>query len=118
VSALSHAGGGEHSDKVCVCLLLQDLVQICLHGGGGGNVGGHVLGETTSRGLCGLVCPSRTSERGGAGDCVKEGGGERREVREGACIGAATILHPWTLRLILNATTLAAASPTLLFRPW
>jgi hypothetical protein len=24
-----------------------------------------VLRETTSRGLCGLVCPSRTSERGG-----------------------------------------------------
>jgi hypothetical protein len=27
--------------------------------------GGHVLREATSRGLCGLVCPSRTSERGG-----------------------------------------------------
>jgi hypothetical protein len=43
--------------------------------GGGGDMGGHVLRETTSRGLCGLVCPSRTSERGGEGDCVKEGGG-------------------------------------------
>jgi hypothetical protein len=32
-------------------------------------------------------------------------------VREGACIGAATILQPWTLRLILNAAALAAASP-------
>ena len=30
-----------------------------------------------SRGLCGLVCPSHTSERGGEGYCVKEGGGER-----------------------------------------
>jgi hypothetical protein len=39
-----------------------------------------VLRETTSRGLCGLVCPSRTSEHGGEGDCVKEGGGE-----EGKC---------------------------------
>jgi hypothetical protein len=29
-----------------------------------------VLRETTSRGLCGLGCPSRTSERGGEGDCV------------------------------------------------
>jgi hypothetical protein len=48
---------------------------------------------------------------------VKEGG-RRREVREGACMGAATILHPWTLRLILNAAALAAASQTLLFRPW
>ena len=28
-----------------------------------GDSGGHVLRETTSRGLCGLVCPSRTSER-------------------------------------------------------
>jgi hypothetical protein len=27
---------------VCVCLLLQDLVQSCLHGGGG-DMGGHVL---------------------------------------------------------------------------
>jgi hypothetical protein len=64
---------------LCVCLLLQDLVQSCLHGGGG-DMGGHVLRETTSRGLCGLVCLSRTSERGGEGDCVKEGGGE-----EGKC---------------------------------
>jgi len=30
-----------------------------------GDSGGHVLRETTSRGLSGLVCPSRTSERGG-----------------------------------------------------
>jgi hypothetical protein len=64
---------------ICVCLLLQDLVQSCLHGGGG-DMGGHVLRQTTSRGLCGLGCPSRTSERGGEGDCVKEGGGE-----EGKC---------------------------------
>ena len=42
---------------------------------GGGDIGGHVLRETTSRGLSGLVCQSRTSERGGEGDCVKEGGG-------------------------------------------
>jgi hypothetical protein len=35
---------------VCVCLLLQDLVQRCLHGGGG-DMGGHVLRETTIRGV-------------------------------------------------------------------
>jgi hypothetical protein len=61
--------------EACVCLLLQDLVQSCVRGEGG-DIGGHVLRETTSRGLCGLVCPSRTSERGGEGDCVvwkKEG---------------------------------------------
>ncbi len=27
------------------------------------DIGGHVLRETTSRGLCGLVCPSRTKSR-------------------------------------------------------
>ena len=49
-----------------------------------------MLRETTSRGLCGLVCPSRTSERGGEGDCMKEGGGEegereRERAGEGGC---------------------------------
>jgi hypothetical protein len=67
-----------------------------------------VLRETTSRDLCGQGCPSRTSERGGEGDCVKEGGGgEGKCERERALIGAATILQPWTLRLILNAAALA-----------
>ena len=42
----------------------------------GGGDGGHVLRETTSRGRCELVCPSRTNELGGEGYCVKEGGGE------------------------------------------
>ena len=63
---------------MCVCLLLQYLLQSCSRGGGGGD-GGHVLQETTSRGLCELVCPSRTNERGGEGYCVKEGGGEEGE---------------------------------------
>ena len=68
-----------------------------------------MLREKTSRGLCGLVCPSRKSERGGEGDCVKEGGGgEWKCLRDGACIGAATMLQPSTLRLILNAAALAA----------
>jgi len=30
-------------------------------------------------------------------------------VREGACIGGATMPQPWTLRLTLNAAALAAA---------
>jgi hypothetical protein len=33
---------------VCVCLLLQDLVQSCLRGEGG-DIGGHVLRETKIR---------------------------------------------------------------------
>jgi hypothetical protein len=68
---------------VCVCLLLQDLGQSCLRGEGG-DIGGHVLRETTSRGLCGLVCSSRTRERGGEGDCVKEGGKVYREEKGSA----------------------------------
>ena len=79
--------------------------------------GGHVLRETTSRDLCGLVWPSRISERGGKGDCVKEGGGEVGErVKERA--RAATMTQPSTLRLIRYAAVLAGASPTLLFSEW
>ncbi len=50
-------------------------------GGVGGESGGHVLRETTSRGQCELVCPSRTNERGEEGYCVK-GGGEEEGERE------------------------------------
>jgi hypothetical protein len=83
-----------------------------------------VLRETTSRDLCGLVCPSRTSERGGEGDCVKEGGGGEGERKRERALGlmmmmifssSSTMPQPSTLRLILNAATLAAPSPTLLF---
>jgi hypothetical protein len=70
---------------VCVCLLLQDLVQSCLRGEGG-DIWGHVLRETTSRGLCGLVCSSRTSERGAEGDCVKEGGGGEGKCERERCV--------------------------------
>ncbi len=54
---------------------------------GEGDGGGHVLRETTSQGLYGLVCPSRTSERGGKGDGVKEGGeeGERESSVHWGC---------------------------------
>ena len=54
---------------------------------GGGDSGGHVLRETTSRGLCGLVCPSHTSERGGEGDCVNEGGGGEGERERERALG-------------------------------
>jgi len=52
-----------------------------------GDSGGHVLRKSTSRGRCGLVCPSRTSERGGEGDCVKEGGGEEGERERERALG-------------------------------
>jgi hypothetical protein len=55
--------------------------------------------------------------KAGERESVKEGGGGGGE-RERACTGAATMPHPSTLRLILNAAALAAASPTLLFSDW
>ncbi len=42
-----------------------------------------MLRETTSRGRCELVCPSRTNERGGEEYCVKVGGGEEGVCEEG-----------------------------------
>jgi hypothetical protein len=62
-----------HTKRVCVFITAGPSTK--LFAWGGGDMGGHVLRETTSRGLCGLGCPSRTSERGGEGYCVKEGGG-------------------------------------------
>ena len=70
-----------------------------------------MLRETTSRGLSGLVCPSRTSERGGEGYCVKEEGGGEGEREKERALGMP---QPSILRLILNAAALEAASPTLL----
>jgi hypothetical protein len=55
--------------------------------------GGHVLRETTSRGLSGLVCQSRTSERGEEGDCVKEGGGGEGEREKEHALGSLTGCH-------------------------
>jgi hypothetical protein len=65
---------GTTSSAKCVCVYYCRTSYKAVYMGGG-EMGGHVLRETTSRGLCGLGCPSRTGERGGEGDCVKEGGG-------------------------------------------
>jgi hypothetical protein len=66
-----------------VCLLFIAVPNTKLFAWGEGESGGHVLRETTSRGLRGLVCRSRTSERGKEGDCVKEGGGGEGERAQG-----------------------------------
>ncbi len=63
---------------MCVFITAVPITKLFARGGGNG---GHVLQETTSRGRCELVCPSRTNERGGEGYCVKEGGGEEGERR-------------------------------------
>ena len=70
----------------CVCFITAGP-STKLFAWGGEDSGGHVLRETRSRGLCGLVCPSRTSERGGEGDCVKEGGGEEGERERERALG-------------------------------
>ena len=63
-----------------VCVYYYSTYYKTVRGGGGGvERGGHVLRETTSRGQCELVCPSRTNERGGEGYRVKGGGGEEGE---------------------------------------
>ncbi len=50
-----------------VCVYYYSTYYKAVREGGGGNNEGHLLREITSRGLCGLVCPSRTNERGGEG---------------------------------------------------
>jgi hypothetical protein len=69
----------EFKNAGSVCSLLQYLLQSCSRVCGGETMEDMCLERlpaSTSRGLCGLVCPSRTSERGGEGYCVKGGGGE------------------------------------------
>ena len=58
-----------------MCVFITAVPLIKLFAWGEGESGGHVLRETAGRVRWGLVCPSRTSERGEEGDCVKEGGG-------------------------------------------
>jgi hypothetical protein len=70
-----------------VFITAGSITKLFAWGEGDSECGGHVLRETTSRGLCGLVCPSHTSERGGEGDCVKEGGGEEGERKRECALG-------------------------------
>jgi hypothetical protein len=79
-SSLRSEEGDSHREDMCyerrravVCVYYAVPITK-LFAWGEGDSGGHVLRETTSRGLSGVVCPSHTSERGGEGDCVKEGG--------------------------------------------
>ena len=50
---------------MAVCVFITAVPITKLFAWGEGDSRGHVLRETTSRGLCGLVCPSRNSERHG-----------------------------------------------------
>jgi hypothetical protein len=75
-----------HGDQG-VCAFITAVPFIKLFAWGEGDSGRHVLRESTSRGLCGLVCPSRTSERGGEEDGVKEGGGGEGERERERALG-------------------------------
>jgi hypothetical protein len=68
---------------VCVLITAVPIIKLFAWGEGVEDV----LRETTSRGLCGLVCPSRISERGGEGDCVKGGGGGEGERERERALG-------------------------------
>ena len=72
---------------VPMCVFNTAVPMTKLFAWGEGDSGGHVLQETTSRGLCGLVCPSRPSECGGEGYCVKEGGGGEGERERERALG-------------------------------
>ena len=76
---------GKVEGRVCVFITAVPIIKLFACGEGDG--GGHVLRETTIRGLCGLVCPSRNSERGGEGDCEKEGGGAEGERERERALG-------------------------------
>ena len=68
-----------------VCVYYYRTYEKAVSGGGEREKGGHVLRDTTSRGLYVRVWPPHTSERrGGGGGCEQEGwqGGERERERE------------------------------------
>ena len=87
--------------QVVVYVLLLYIIAVPntkLFAWGEGDSGGHVLQDTTSRGMCGLVCPSRTSDRRGERDKGERRRGKRSGAREGACIWGATRPQPSILR--------------------
>jgi len=79
-------------DEVCVFITAVPITK--LFAWGEGDSGGHVLRETTSRGLRGLVCPSRTRERGGEEYCVKEAGGGEGEREKERALGLPLCHNP------------------------
>ena len=74
-----------------MCVFITAVPITKLFAWGEGDSGGHVLRETTSRGL---VCPSRTSERGEEGYCVKGGGGGEGEREKEHALGLPLCNNP------------------------
>ena len=96
---------------VCVCVFITAVPITKLFAWGEGDRGGHVLRETTSRGLSGLVCPSRTSECGGEGYRVKEGGGGEGEREKERALGLPLCHDPLDFGVLIFLGTLPPARP-------
>jgi hypothetical protein len=83
-----------------VCVFITAVPITKLFAGCGGGTVEDMCYERRRAEACVEVCPSRTSECGGEGYCVKEGGGREGErevcvcvcVCEGACKGGAQSL--------------------------
>ena len=82
--------------RVCVCVFIAAGPSTKLFAWGGGDIGGHVLRETTSRGLCGLVCPSRTRVAG-ANPTTSPSGDLNK------CSYYCGIIIAWTLCVFITA---------------
>jgi hypothetical protein len=68
-----------HYSCDCVFITSEPITKLFAWGGGGEQWRRCATRDYEPKQLCGLVCPSRTSERGGEGYCVKGGGGEEGE---------------------------------------
>ena len=92
-------------------ITLGPMKKLSVSGGGEREKGGHVLKDTTSRGLRVRVRPPNTIERRGGGGCEQLPGGWRGgEGRAREWTGGDTP-HPSMLRLIRIVGDLAAPGP-------
>ena len=92
-------------------ITLGPMKKLSVSGGGEREKGGHVLKDTTSRGLRVRVRPPNTIERRGEGGCEQLPGGWRGgEGRASEWTGGDTP-HPSMLRLIRIVGDLAAPGP-------
>ncbi len=104
--------------KVCVFITAGPITKLFAGGGGRRRVE-DMCYERRQDEACEDESAHHALANAGGREIVgkKEGETSRRGVREGACIGGATMIQPWTLRLTRNVAALTTVSPTLLFRP-
>ena len=101
---------GERETLVGMYVYYYRTYKKAVSGGGEREKGGHVLRDTTSRGLYVRVWPPHTSERrGGGGGCEQEGwqGGEGRAGMSGQEERQRHIRRCWTLERVLSSLRLS-----------